>query len=376
MPWVPPVLYAAVLVAGLYAGMAGLGDTRPLVLAGGLAGALLIDLAERRRYPAGTPAVAAAVLLIVRIALYVVISGADGSNVSRALFVLVPLYAYFSFGRALSVALAVACVGALVVSYSVSVPRWYDDVERVSDVLMLALGLVLAVTMAAIAVEERRLRVRLERSNQRLREYADEVAALSTAAERNRLARDIHDGLGHHLTEAAILLEQASAMRDSDPLAADTALVEAHRAVRQALDDVRRSVRSLHPGAPPFRLSAAAADLARAGTGAPSVSVDVTGDENGHPVPALTALYRAAQEGITNARRHADAARVSVRLDFAPDAATLVVTDDGRGFTPDGAGFGLAGMRERVEQVGGQVRVDSSPGAGTRLTVTVPSDPA
>jgi signal transduction histidine kinase len=130
-------------------------------------------------------------------------------------------------------------------------------------------------------------------------------------------------------------------------------------------------VRSLHPGAPPFRLSAAVADLARDGT--PSVRVDVSGDENGHPVPALTALYRAAQEGITNARRHADAARVDVRLDFAPDAATLVVTDDGRGFTPDGGGFGLAGMRERVEQVGGRVRVDSSPGAGTRLTVTVPT---
>jgi signal transduction histidine kinase len=367
------VLYAAVLAGGLYAGAAGLGHTRPLALAGGLAILLLIDLVEYRRYPHGTPVLPAAALLAVRVALFVLVSAADGSGVSRALFVLVPLIAYFAFGRAASIALAVACVAALVVSNVVSVPRWYADLERVSDVLMLALGLLLAVTMAAIAVEERRLRVRLERSNERLREYAAEVAALSTAAERNRLARDIHDGLGHHLTEAAILLEQAGAVRDGDPRGADAALVEAHRAVRRALDDVRRSVRALHPGAPSFRLTTAVADLARDGNGRPSISVDVTGDEAGHPVPALTALYRAAQEGITNARRHADAARVTVRLDFAPDAVTLVVDDDGCGFAPDGVGFGLAGMRERVEQVGGRVRVDSSPGAGTKLIVTVPA---
>jgi signal transduction histidine kinase len=373
---VPPVLYAAVLAAGLYAGATGLGHTRPLALAGGLALLLLIDLLEHRRYPHGTPPTPAAALLAVRVALILLVAAADGSQVSRALFVLVPLLAYFAFGRVASVALAVACVAALVVSYAATTPRWWDDLERVSDVLMLALGLLLAVTMAAIAVEERRLRVRLERSNVRLREYADEVAALSTAAERNRLARDIHDGLGHHLTETAILLEQAGAFRDSDPAAADTALVEAHRSVRLALDDVRRSVRALHPGAPPFRLSAAVADLARDGAGAPRVSVDVTGEEYGHPIPTLSALYRAAQEGITNARRHAGAASVTVRLDFGPAGATLVVADDGRGFTPDGGGFGLAGMRERVEQVGGRVRVDSAPGEGTKLTVTVPAVPS
>ena len=376
VPWVPPVLYAAVLAAGLYAGAAGLGHTRPLALAGGLALLLLIDLAEQRRYSLATPPVPAAALLAVRVVLYLLVAAADGSGVSRALFVLVPLLAYFAFGRAASVALAAACVAVLVVSYAATVPRWYADVERVSDVLMLALGLLLAVTMAAIAVEERALRRRLERSNARLRDYADEVAALSTAAERNRLARDIHDGLGHHLTEAAILLEQAGALRASDPAGADTALVEAHRAVRQALDDVRRSVRALHPGAPPFRLTAAVTDLARDGASGPSVRVDVTGEEGNHPVPALTALYRAAQEGITNARRHAGAGRVDVRLDFGPAGATLVVSDDGRGFTADEHGFGLAGMRERVEQVGGQVEVESSPGAGTRLTVTVPAEPA
>ena len=77
---------------------------------------------------------------------------------------------------------------------------------------------------------------------------------------------------------------------------------------------------------------------------------------------------------MTNARRHARASRVTVVVLLAGDAARLVVTDDGRGFAPDAAvgGFGLVGMRERVQLVAGSVDIDSGPGPGTRLTVTVP----
>lgn len=348
VPWVPPVLYAAVLAAGLYAGATGLGDTRPVPLIAGLLLLLGIDRFERRR-GRWMPAL----LLAVRVMLYLLVVAADGSGVAKALFVLVPVIAYFAFGRVASIVSAVACLGTLAVVFAVTAPRWYADLERVSDLLMVGLSLVLAVTMAAVAVEERR--------------SAAEVAALSGAAERNRLARDIHDGLGHRLTESAVLIEQARALRDHDEHAADEALAGAHRAVRQALDEVRQSVRALHPSG--FTLSSAVAGL-----GGGPVSVDVLGDEDGHPMPVLTAVYRAAQEGITNARRHAGAERITVRLAFAPSSVTLVVADDGCGFAPDRPpGFGLAGMRERIEEVGGQVRVDSRPGAGTRLTVSVPA---
>jgi signal transduction histidine kinase len=299
--------YAAVLVAGLYAGMAGLGDTRPLVLAAGLAGALLIDLAERRRYPAGTPTVAAAVLLIVRIALYVVISGPTGrtspgrcscSSAVRLLLVRTrperPRSPSRAWARSWS-RIRCPCRAGTTTS------------SAVSDVLMLALGLVLAVTMAAIAVEERRLRVRLERSNQRLREYADEVAALSTAAERNRLARDIHDGLGHHLTEAAILWNRRGHAPTAIPSRPDTALVERHRAVRQALDDVRRSVRSLHPALPRSPQRRRGRPRPRRNGGAERLRRRHRRRER-PPGPRVGRAVRAAQEGITNARRHADAA--------------------------------------------------------------------
>jgi signal transduction histidine kinase len=192
-------------------------------------------------------------------------------------------------------------------------------------------------------------------------------------AERNRLARDIHDGLGHHLTAIAVLLEKADTFRERDPAAADRALVDARRSARQALDDVRASVRSLRAETEPFRLAAALDDLVRrASDDGLAVRVDVAGDEARYETTALTALYRAAQEGITNARRHARASRVDVTVDLDPSRARLVVADDGQGFPADREGVGLTGMRERIGLEGGSVDVRSAAGAGTRLTVTIP----
>jgi signal transduction histidine kinase len=146
------------------------------------------------------------------------------------------------------------------------------------------------------------------------------------------------------------------------------------------LDEVRRSVRMLRADPPPLELRAALADLVRAADGAappgaaggPPVSLAVEGDEDGYDELALSALYRAAQEGITNARRHARASHVSVSVALGDAGARLVVTDDGRGFPPGREGFGLLGMRERVQLAGGRVELESAQGSGTRITVTVP----
>ncbi|MFC4059238.1 sensor histidine kinase [Planomonospora corallina] len=372
--WVSPVLYGAVLAAGLYAGLAGLGATRPAWFAGGLAVLLGLDLAEHRRHPAGTPRGPAAALLAARVALFAVVAAADGSGLSRILFVLVPFTAYFSFGRTAAVVLAAACAGLVVAGHQLGAPRWYTDVEQVTDLLMFCVGLVLAVAMAAVAVEERRGRARLEESHRDLTAYAERVAELSATAERNRLARDIHDDLGHHLTAVVVLLEKAAAFQDLDPRAARQALDDAHGSARRALDDVRRSVRALRADRAPFRLAPALSGLVDglAGDGRAAVTLEFTGDEDGYDSQTLTTLYRAAQEGITNAWRHADATRVSVSVVLDGAAARLTVADDGRGLTPGCEGFGLLGMRERAELAGGRIDLEGGPGEGTRLTVTIP----
>jgi signal transduction histidine kinase len=374
------VLYGAVLLAGGYAYVTGVGSGRPVLFVAALTALFALEFAELRRWPAGTPAGPAAVLLGVRAALFLAVAAADGSGLSRALFVLIPFTAYFAFGRTVSVALGLGCVALVVASYQLTTPGWYRDVPRVSDLLMLTVGLVLTITMAAVAAREQTVRIRLEQSHERLRDYANRVADLSATAERNRVARDIHDGLGHHLTAIALLLEKATAFGERDPQAARRAVRDAHSSARAALDDVRRSVRTLRADPPPLRLRAALAELVEGADGAaptgmaggPPVSVAVEGDEEGYDEAALSALYRAAQEGITNARRHANATRVSVSVTLGGADARLVVADDGRGFPAGQEGFGLLGMRERVHLAGGRVELDTAPGRGTRLAVTVP----
>jgi signal transduction histidine kinase len=375
VPWVAPVLYLAVLAGGLYYGVVGDEPQRAAAAAaftGGLALLLALEFAERRRYPLRTPARPAIVFLAARAALFVLVTAGDAAGLSRALFVLVPFTAYFAFGRTAAIALGVACAGLLTGWFAVTVPGWYADDEYVSDLLMFGLGLALAISMAAVAVGEQAARVRQAA-------YAERVAELSADRERTRLAREIHDSLGHHLTAIAIQLEKARAFRVRDPGTADQAVADAQWSADRALDEVRQSVRALRDAAEPFSLSAALTDLVRHIDGNRlTVTLDMTGAETGYAVASLTALYRAAQEGLTNAYRHAHAAHAAISVSYGESSARLVVTDDGRGLPgpATSAGFGLRGMRERIELIGGHTEIESEPGAGTVITVTVPRLPA
>ncbi|MFD9736378.1 sensor histidine kinase [Umezawaea sp. NPDC059074] len=349
--WVSGLVYGLVLVAGLYYALAGLApDPNLLRLAGfvvcvGLLYA--VELLEPRHVVA---------LLAARLVLFAAVAVLDESGLSRVLFLLVPFLAYLRLGRRVGLALGALSLVLLLGSYLVWVPGWYTDAAAVSDVLMFCVGLVLALAMAATATSAR--------------DAQQEVTELSVAMERTRLARDVHDGLGHHLTAIAVQLEKSEAFRERDPEAADRAVADARRAARQALEEVRSSVRAMRADTEPFHLPSALADLVRD----TDVVLTVVGAQNGADRAALTALYRAAQESLTNARRHAGATAVSATLTFGPRDARLEVADDGRGFAVDAAeGFGLKGMRERARLVGGRVEVASAPGAGTRVTVTVPS---
>ncbi|MGC0416188.1 sensor histidine kinase [Embleya sp. AB8] len=394
MAWVPPTVYLAVLAGGLYGAVVADGPVRAGRLAG-FAGCLLVllvlDEVERRRCPDKTPPRPAVLLLGGRLALFGAAVGLDRSGVSRALFVLVPLTACVAFGRRVGVALSAACLGVILLGNVLWVPGWYVRADIVTELLMAGLALVLAAALAVVAVGEQAGRLRLadalgelRESHARLAEYAERVERLSAVRERNRLAREFHDGLGHHLTAIAIQLEKASAFRDLDARVAERALADARWSASRALDEVRVSVRALRDEGEPFSLSAALSELVRHVAGGPArVTLEMSGDEHGYPVESLTALYRAAQEGLTNAQRHADAGRVTVSAHCGRDEARLAVADDGRGFEVDREdalagirdGFGLRAMHERIELLGGRVEVAATPGRGTTVAVTVPRVP-
>lgn len=345
VPWVPPVLYGAVLGGGVYYAAVGPGvGLRTAVFAALLGTLVLLDV---RR-----PPLPSTVVFVGRVLLLCGVTAADVSGLSRVLFVLVPFLGFFAFGRAVAIALGAGCVAAVAAAFTVGVPHWWTRAEYISDLLMFALGVVLATSMAAVAVRERQARER--------------VAELSAARERNRIAREIHDSLGHHLTAIGVQLETAEAFGGLDPDRAAKAMANARWSAGRALDEVRTSVRTLADG--PVDLGGALADLVRhLDGGGRRVTLTVSGRER----RPLLVLYRAAQEGLANACRHAGATEIALAVSYDERGADLRITDNGRGFGGADEGFGLRGLRERVGLADGTLDIASSP-AGTVLKVGVP----
>jgi signal transduction histidine kinase len=246
------------------------------------------------------------------------------------------------------------------------------------DGLRSGLGTLAAAAFTAVVTEllrrEQRARAELADAIVRLRGYAAQAEELATTQERNRVARDIHDGLGHHLTVVQMQVQAARAVLASDPAKADAVLAKAQQQSGEALAEVRRSVAALREPrvAPP--LGDALEQLAEQATaaGVPT-AVEVTGTVRPTSSAAEECLFRAAQEGLTNVRKHALAGSARVVLDYRDDRTVrLHVCDDGLGVAPSADGFGLLGLRERAERLGGGVAIESAPGAGTTLRVTVP----
>lgn len=250
-------------------------------------------------------------------------------------------------------ALGALLIGLIVLTFQVTTPAWYLDQELINDLVMFIAGLVFTLAVAAVAAEERRGRERLR--------------VASAAVERARVGREVHDGLGHHLTAISVLLQKADAFRALDPAVADAAIRDARESSRLALKDVRRSVHALRTSEP-FDLDDALSALAQG----LRVTVTVQGDYAGFDDDRRLVLYRAAQEAITNALRHAQATHIRVHLTCSATGARLSVRDDGTGFTMPQLGWGLTGMRERVEGVGGTLEINSTAGLGTELAIVVP----
>ncbi|MCX4997460.1 sensor histidine kinase [Streptomyces longwoodensis] len=362
VPWIPSVLYGAVLLGGLYYAAIGPG---PGVRSAGFAGLLCaLTVLDAREWPVASGAVfAPGAVFALRAVLLGAVAALDPSGLSRVLFVLLPFLAFFVWGRTVSVVLGAGCVAALAGVFTVRVPHWEVRAEYISDLLMFALGVVLAIAMAAVAVREQQARARLEGT-------LAQVAELSAARERNRLARDIHDSLGHHLTAIGIQLEKAEAFASLDAAGSAQAVAHARWSANRALDEVRASVRTLGPEAAsgPAGLGRALTDLVHhLDGGSGRITLEVSGTER----RPLLVLYRAAQEGLTNACRHSGATQIRVYVAYEEQGAVLRVADNGGGFGTAEEGFGLAGLRERLRLAGGSVELRSS-ATGTVLTVRVP----
>ena len=220
----------------------------------------------------------------------------------------------------------------------------------------------------------------LEASHTQLQHYAARVADLAATEERNRLARDIHDSLGHHLAAINIQLAKANAYRERDPNRAYEAVDHAQRTVQAALKDVRESVGSLRQDSEPFLFQEALDDLLRRLRHSElELKLTQTGDSSHYSRLKLMTLYRVIQEGLTNVHKHAQASHVAIALNFGAQVATLDLTDNGLGFdvaawkasSNEQPTHGLIGLQERLTLVGGTLDISSQPQA-TTLTIKIP----
>lgn len=220
---------------------------------------------------------------------------------------------------------------------------------------------------------EEELRQKVEAANQLLREQAAQAEDLATTRERNRVAREIHDGVGHYLTVVKTQLDAAAALMPSQPGKALEAVTKAAKLTGDALDDVRRSVGSLRTDMARPPLPEALRALTQE-AGLP-VTVRVEGEARPLSPGVEHALFRSAQEGLTNIRKHAAASAAEVALDFRPAGyVTLAVTDNGKGAGGTlRTGVGLRGIRERIELLGGRVESGNRRSGGFALTVEVPA---
>ena len=212
----------------------------------------------------------------------------------------------------------------------------------------------------------------------RLSETARQSAVLE---ERNRIARDIHDTLAQGFTGVVVNLEASTRALKKDDLALAAEHIEHARELAQhGLAEARHSVQALRPRPVDdayiqTELQALSALLQE--TGAVKAQFVCTGDPRSTPPEICTEMIRIAQESTTNVLKHAKAQQVHITLAYEPGELNLCISDDGLGFEAGSAshdGFGLIGMQERAKRIGARLQIQSRPGQGTRILLTVPLD--
>jgi signal transduction histidine kinase len=334
---------------------------RPAALVVGVMVACLLPW--RNRHPLATSAAAFGSLLLLDVAALLVVGARVELN--TAAFVLVFPYAVFRWGSGRE-----AVIGSLIMSVAWLVSFWTDPMT-VGD----AIGAAAVVTIPAAvgaAVRAYAATRRRELDAARIRE-------------RERLARELHDSVAHHVSAIAVQAQAGRTVAATAPAAVLDALAAIEAAASQALAEMRTTVRALRNesedplGAPPG--VADVRRLATVGNGTPTVAVQIDVDLGNVAAPVDLAVYRIAQEAVTNAVRHARRATVvDVRVEGDERCVRLTVTDDGEPVRPGSAGsaegFGLVGIRERVAVLGGMISMGPRRGRGWLVDVTLPREPA
>jgi signal transduction histidine kinase len=243
--------------------------------------------------------------------------------------------------------------------------QWSMMVLQTEAHVLFVLALIFVALISRALAEEHKSRSKAER-------LTAEVQSLAVALERTRIARDIHDSLGHTLTSLNIQLDVARKLQTRDPQKADEALHAAKELAKQSLSDVRSVVQSIRESE--FDFKSAVSKLIETSRATTAIAINLDYEVNEVPEPLAHHLYCILKESLTNIQKHAKATQVAIKLHKASSDIQLEINDNGKGFDKGdrASGFGLKGMRERAESVGGTFTVETAPSQGTMIKVCVP----
>jgi two-component system sensor histidine kinase DesK len=300
----------------------------------------------------GPAAIPIALGLLPTIAGVLLLGGAPASFV--ALFV----YFVAAAGLLLPARAALAIIAATTVAVAIAAAARGDASAAIAWIALTIVSI--GVMMTAFG--------RISRANRELRDAREELAQLAVSEERLRIARDVHDLLGHSLSVVALKSELAAKLVRAEPERAEAELEDIQTVSRQALGEVREAVQGYRRLALADALAGARAALSAAG-----IDCQLADTEVKLPAEVDAVLAWAVREGTTNVIRHSHARHCAIRVQSDGERAALEIEDDGSAVSrAPRAGSGLAGLRERVQRVRGELDADARPGGGFRLSLTVP----
>jgi signal transduction histidine kinase len=254
--------------------------------------------------------------------------------------------------------------------------RWFDLLVQVTPGAALLLFMGRIITTSG---ERGKLIAELQAAQQALELAHERELELAALRERERLARDLHDTLGHALVTLTVQLEAAQRLQGVDPARATTLLAEMQKLTRSSMEGLRRSLDNHRtPGLGDRSLPEALQALCAEAANRCGAAIDCQLAEGADSLPPAVAeaLWRVAQEGLTNVEKHAHARHVRMNLTLPSKEVVLRATDDGIGLSPGAeekpGHYGLRGLRERVEGLGGTFTVATAGTAGTVVEARLP----
>ena len=248
-----------------------------------------------------------------------------------------------------------------------------------NSALLFAFVLAFILLLVGAVLAEYESRYQLVQANRRLREYALRIENQATLEERNRIAREIHDSVGHYLTAQSIQLENTALFIKQDSIKASNHLAKARQLGKDALANIRSSIATLRSNPIPKRsLNISIKELVAEFESNTNIAlaseialVSILSTE------VNTVLYRVVQEALTNIIKHSQATKVNLSLTETKREILLSIEDNGCGFDlqDNTTGFGLQGMKERTAALGGRFKIDSSRDRGCQIIVKIPLSP-